>query len=178
MVEVETLHADLAVERPACKHCQVEPAGVEGLLRVELLLHEDRLVVHQLTQRPDQPLVGGDGGEPIVEVVDRLDLANRDTTVVVHLGIEPWVAAPEREGRVDRHLDDPVGCFSKRFEFGVGEHGLDQQVAVATEHLDVRLAELDRRHVRIVATSHTDNDEPNRRIRSFRSSLRRYGSLR
>jgi hypothetical protein len=49
----------------------------ERLLVVELLLHETRLVVHELPHRFHQPFVATDLGERLREVVHRLDLLDQ-----------------------------------------------------------------------------------------------------
>ena len=74
------------------------------LLVVQLLLHENRLVIHEFGHRLEETVVAGCFGKLQGEVDDRLDLAHHHRAVRLAADVEATTLARVGERRVDDEL--------------------------------------------------------------------------
>ena len=110
----------------------------QRLLVVELLLHQDGLVVHELPHGIEQARILGHGGQVRRQIVDRLDLAHRPVAVALP-DVQPPAAPFVVDGGVDDQFENVVGFGTHPADFVVVEHRGQDQKALCIKRVQLSL---------------------------------------
>ena len=112
----------------------------QRLFVVQLLLHENRLVTHELTHGSDESFVGRHSGQEQRQVVNGLDLAHHRPGRCLQ-NVESPAFSPVGQGRVDDELEYPVRFMLHASDFIGVECLWEHQVTVLAEVLQVFVCE-------------------------------------